>query len=231
MNETAMKKAQKVFNLAKNAGTEGEAQAAMLALQRILVEHGIEMSEIEMASQVITEKEKKVDQEVVDEMGQRVHWRGLTASTIAANFRCKTFWSPSRSGRHTLIFLGLAEDVVFAKQTYTICVSLINKLVRKHLDERKKAQGTSLGVSEAQYIRSSFIMGFLSGLKRGFQEQVAKNCYALALVLDPAVKKEIASLRLRRGNRSEATYGMDNKARTAGEAAGHSFGTGSALED
>ena len=215
--ENILEKVRKILAIAEKSNFAEEAEIAMLKAQQLLVEHGLSLSDV---------SEEAIEKNVVtldaDELGQKVHWRGLLSVIVGSNFRCVPYWN-GWGNHYRLRFIGLETDAQVAKQVYQAARDAVEKLVRKHLDERKKEYRRSLTISEAMRIRSSFVGGFLDELREKFREQVAEQCWALALVPDEAVTERVEQMKLKNGERSQAQLSGDLLAFREGFKAGKEF--------
>ena len=101
-------KIRKIVALIDGAATEGEARAASLALQRLLVANNLKLENINL-----DDSPAEVGEEVCD-LGRRIpEWKKTLALVVAANYRCRAYTSYSNNGR-TVVFVGEGEDSVVA---------------------------------------------------------------------------------------------------------------------
>lgn len=127
----------------ENGASEEEAQAFMLRAQKLMVKHGLSMSDIETEGQS--------DKEVVEEPGsdyeRRVWWKGSLANIIAENFRCYTFFTNYGNGVMRVKFLGLKEDVEIAIEVFKYASEIIPYHAKKYVNKRKKELEQKAGVN------------------------------------------------------------------------------------
>jgi len=213
-------KIRKVANLADNAGTEGEAQAAMIALQNLLRKHNLTLKDIESPEG----PEQTVDTLVVDSQGTKVHWRGYLGNVIAENFRCEVFWSGY--GHHwTLRFMGMSNDVTIAQASYVAATLTIERLKERYVDARaaeRREAGGYWSIQDGQYAAQAWKAGFIGGLASALAENAAKT--SLVLLRDARVDEAKAGMSMTRGNRSEANTWSDSHARETGRKEGNQYG-------
>lgn len=179
MNENIIDKVQKLLALAGNNPNEAEAQAAMLKAQQLMAKYHIEASQVE---------DKKVEKEVktVYVQGhQNTAWALSLAHIVTDNFRCSLLRDPS----YGLVFIGLQEDVAIAKGVYLFAVNTLDRNMKKLRRQYRKAGKPTEGISQ------DYAIGFLTGLKAKYQEQVDRNNWSLVLVKDALVVQKFESLK------------------------------------
>jgi hypothetical protein len=169
--DEAVAKIVKILRLARGAGTDEEAHAALVRAQRMMYEHEIDEREVE----AWTDADAVTDL-VVDRSGRLAPWREYLAAVVVENFRCALVISRSRStGESRLVFVGRRGDVEIAKEAFEAAATAGESLASAYANDRGDAA------------RASYLTGFLAGLYTRFQESVAAN--ALALLTDPAVTR------------------------------------------
>lgn len=86
-------KVRKIVALIDGAATEGEARAASLALQRLLVANNLKLEDINLDA-----SPAEVGEEACD-LGRRIpEWKKTLALVVAANYRCRAYTSYSNEG-------------------------------------------------------------------------------------------------------------------------------------
>lgn len=208
-----LRKIKKSLALSQNNSNENEAQTALLKAQEMMAKYNLSLSEIDLKEH---DKMKESDIQVAYK-GRGTFWVKSLARIIADNFRCYYFYSTLN--RKTYIkFLGLKEDVEIAKEVYTFAVDVIDFYSKMYiLDNMIEGKG------EITKSKNSYIVGFLSGLKDKFKEQVNKNNWGLILVKDALVDQAYGNLKLVRGRSSNSITTGDSKARAEGYKQGKSF--------
>lgn len=213
-------KIRKVANLAEQAGTEGEAQAAMIALQNLLNKHNLTLSDITSPEG----PEQTVETLVVDEQGMKVFWRGWLGQVIAENFRCEVFWS-GRGHRWSLRFMGMSNDVTIAQASYVAATLTIERLKEHYVDERaaeRRAEGGYWSIQDGQYAAKAWRAGFIEGLAAALKGNAKKT--DLILVRDARVDEAKAEMSLTRGAFSRENHWADSRARETGRSEGNQYG-------
>jgi len=77
--------------------------------------------------------------------------------------------------------------------------------------------------STSKGLKNDYLIGFLSGLKDKFKEQVASKGYALVLVKDALVIREVDKKHLRKGASSRVVMDHSSDARDTGYRDGRAF--------
>lgn len=245
--ERLLEKIRKVARLAENAGTDGEAQAAALAMQRLMAENDIDISEIDVNDEPSRQEVEDVTAEVLT---NRVNWQERLLMVIARNFRCEMYISSgdqldAKSGnwkkRTAYRLVGMTDDVAMATECYKATAKAADRLYRTYIKARKEADYADglpqWSISQGHRAKNAYLDGFVNGLSRAFHEQVEANrqqaidggVAAIVLVKPQDVVKRMESMNLRRASRSHANGYGDGHARAAGAADGHSYGRGNAI--
>ena len=127
-------KIRKIVALIDGAATEGEARAASLALQRLLVANNLKLEDINL-----DDSPAEVGEEVCD-LGRRIpEWKKTLALVVAANYRCRAYTSYSNEGR-TVVFVGEGEDSVVASCCFRASANAAENCFRTYC-ARMKALG------------------------------------------------------------------------------------------
>jgi hypothetical protein len=171
-NKNIISKIEKLLALAGNNPSEAEAQAAMLKAQKLMAEHNLDMSTFKEAGEV-----KKEVEQVWVKGGHNCNWMIRLAQVVAENFRCNLL----RGTGYGLVFIGLKEDVAICTQVFNFASHTMDRNMTK-LRRQYRKQGLS-----TEGISGDYAMGFISGLRDKFKEQVENNNWGLVLVKDNAV--------------------------------------------
>jgi hypothetical protein len=232
----------KLIAQAEGTPYKEEAQVAYTMAQKILLENGLTMSEVDALT--ADEQRKLVANEEMTNMGKRhVDWLLRLARIIARNFRVRHYIYHHRWGKyqtHHIRMVGLAEDVTVARDVYASARAVAERLATAYakapgvlLDHLRQTRGAvSLSdVSAAEkavatrQIKGIWREGFLDGLEARFAEQVkASASMALMLAVHPVVKEAYHNLGL--GPSTYCPQGADvhnAAARAAGYKAGKEF--------
>ncbi len=224
VEEKVIERIRKIQRLADAAGTEGEAQAAIIALQNLLTKHGLSKSDITEESKI----EEVTGTVVVDTAGVRQHWKGWLGRVLADNFRCEVYWSHDWVRGHALthlMFLGMESDVVCAQAAFGAATQTMSRLRDQHLYARADeahASGWDWTNSDGKAASKAYMAGFITGLDEALKENA--NKMALVLVKDEKVKQHLQMLGLRSGGGSQADYYGDGRAAKAGMTDGKDYG-------
>ncbi|WP_459928171.1 DUF2786 domain-containing protein [Desulfosporosinus burensis] len=216
-NQKLLERIQKLFKLAEGNENDHEAQSALLVAQKLMVENGIEQSEIERLSNIQTPKE--VVQENVTNGERLLWWKRSLASIIAKNFCCKSYISRSDRDDGGLIYLGLKEDVALAETVYSFAKEAIVYGASRYVADYKKNYLTKAYTGH----RNDYMSGWLSGLSAQYKEQVEKNNWGLVLVVDSLVITAYEDLKLRKGQVSSRYTANNQNAMRIGYQDGKAF--------
>ena len=211
-------KIRKIVALIDGAATEGEARAASLALQRLLVANNLKLEDINL-----DDSPAKVGEEACD-LGRRIpEWKKTLALVVAANYRCRAYTSYSNNGR-TVVFVGEGEDSVVASCCFRASANAAENCFRTYC-ARMKAMGYG-NVSRQKGVKGTWMLGFISGLKRAYAEQVSNDeSLALAIVVPESVNRHMDGIGLRTTKIKVRTT-SDPYVKADGYESGYGFGRG-----
>jgi hypothetical protein len=187
--EKIMEKVRKILAKAGNNPSAEEAETALLMAQRIMAEHGFEMTDIE-AGEEPTKKE--VLDESITNKGRHSWWEKQLSAIIADNFRCKMY-SLLIPGGTIIKLIGLKEDVILAKELISYGKAVIAGQARDYVSGAKWRNHRVNGAG----IKNDYITGFLNGLKEKFKKQVQTEGWGLVLTKDALVIQKIKDRNLR----------------------------------
>ena len=216
--EDVIGKVRRLLTLAERTTFQGEAEAALLQAQALLVQHDLSAHDLEEE-----EPEQQIRDSEIEASGRMVSWRGWLAQVIGDNFRVQAYQTRTRHGLTRLRLLGLAGDVEVAVAVYRAAARAAEHLAGAYLSRERARAWAPLGRGEAKEIRTSFIGGFIWGLRDKFREQVDKQEWGLVLVQPEAVQEVVKALNLGTARTSQANYHGDPEARDAGYTCGRSF--------
>jgi hypothetical protein len=187
IDEKVLNKIKKTLKLAKESKSEGEAQAAMLATQRLLAKHDLNMEDV--GDGEVSKKDKNVVyKQVTEESGRITWWQKSLAAVIAENFRCNAMIQPLGYRLSAIYYLGLEEDVRIASEVYAYAEMMVDKLAKSYVGKVYRSGRNTKGV------RNIFITGFISGLGEMFDEQVKQEGWGLVLQQDALVVERHESM-------------------------------------
>lgn len=180
--QDVLRKIQKALALANNNPSVEESQTALLMAQRLAIQHGIEMAELNEQSLGTRE----VLKHEIKSWGNSCWWRERLMVIIGNNFKCEHYRDISRSnGRkaYRLVLVGFVEDIEIASAVY----SHAEKSILFHAREYIRKMGKRIKSANKNKFRDEYIKGYLSGLSSKFKEQVEQNNWGLILVKDALV--------------------------------------------
>lgn len=168
-NVKVIEKIKKLFELSKNNPSEEEARSAALKAQELLVQHNIDIAEVEDCS---LDKIEKIGEVEVDLEAKK--WKYELATIVSKNFRCKHFYH----GKDQLVFYGHETDATVAAETFKYLFNAGNRLGNKLAREARKEYGY------ADNVYNSCVVGFCQGIRQALAEQSS----ALMVVVPEDVK-------------------------------------------
>lgn len=214
-------KIRKVMALLEGAKTEGEAQAASLALQRLLAKSGLSVEDV-LGEQSSADEVAETDCAVG---GSSASWKIDLAAVIARNYRCRLYTKTHNKAR-SVVFVGLAADADVATGCFYATVKAAQRCFRAYCKDMR--EGNPLVDTNRAAFRNGYYLGFVSGLSAAYDEQVASSEELAICLQTPAiVEAHMDAKALRRGRRRslmvyEDCYG-------AGRSDGYGFGRGDRL--
>lgn len=214
MDNHIIEKVSKLLTRAENNPFAGEAQACMLKAQALMVEYNLSMDDITGCT-----GSKEVVEGDLTGYGRQAWWKQSLSVIIARNFRCKSLKQANHAAQSKLFLLGLKEDVEIARSVFEFAVEAIHFHSGQYLKEVRKKGIPTRG------IKNTYILGFITGLKDQFAEQVNKNEWGLVLVVDPVVTEAYERLNRKKGRRCKIKVAEHEEAREKGYLAGKNFNT------
>jgi len=194
-----IEKVRKLLALSTSSNQHEAALAAAHA-QRLLAEHNLTMSELEVreegAGEVILEVAKTVPK-----------WLSALFATVANGFDCFPIVTSTESCSR-LRFIGVGEDPAVACCTLQYLMQELRRLATTYLRASEAAQGR-LSASDRQRVRSSYLLGGVQGVRQALAAQKAQTpttSTALVPVKDALIKQyreqQIGAVRMQRSRRS-----------------------------
>ncbi len=170
-------KIRKLFKLADKTNQEGEAQAALLAAQRLMVKHRIELSDI----QSIVEEDDPILTECIQKDRWMICWKTQLVQVVAENFRCKVFirrvrYSNPKQGQTLTMIVGRQQDVQIVQETARYAIKEAEHYYRQW---RKREPVNS----------REYYWGFVAALENKLQDQVTSNQWQMIVRPDAGVEK------------------------------------------
>jgi len=183
-----------------NSSNEHEAALAAAHAQRLLAEHNLAMSELEMQEEGAGEAELLVARTVSK-------WLSSLFATVASAFDCFPIVTTTPSNSR-LRFIGVGEDPGVAACTLEYLVKELRRLASGY-QRQLEARGGRLSPADRQRIRLSYLLGAVHGVRQALQAQktaTPTTSTALVPVKDALIKQyrneHFGSLRTRRSRAS-----------------------------
>lgn len=215
-------KIRKVMALLEGAKTEGEAQAASLALQRLLAKSGLSVEDVLGAQG----DEGNVTETDCAVSGSSASWKIDLAAVIARNYRCRLY-TKMRGKTRTVVFVGLAADADVATGCFYATAKAAQRCFRSYCKAARE-RNPFVDTSRAAF-RNGYYLGFASGLSAAYNEQLASDEELAICLQTPAiVKAHMDAKDLARGRRRRLT--VYDECFVAGRTDGRGFGRGDRLE-
>jgi hypothetical protein len=198
----------KLLARAEGNANENEARVCIMKAQKLMAEHNINMSEIN-----IKNEKEDIIKDGVGSAGRTSWWEKQLSTIIAKNFKVYNFITYKGNGTQ-VIFMGRKTDVEIAKISFEFTESAMKRIVKDYVYKHGGGVGT----------KNDYIKGFLQGLQAQFTEQVDKNKWGLVLVIDRDVTNQYNQMRLKKGQSSGHRTNHDRDAVNSGYNTGKSFG-------
>lgn len=172
--EEALQKVQKLLRLSKS-DNEGEAQAALAAVQRLMLQHNLTSAEV--SSEENETKKGVIYYQVPHNTKTPSPIITLLLAAICKHYRCIVGLCGT-----SLQIIGEVQDVEFFKAVADYAISVQEKLSKEYLKKQ-----CTLNRSESLKIKKAYCKGFRSGLVTALEDN--ENKYALAPIVPDAVAK------------------------------------------
>ena len=188
----------KALKLGKHNNNENEAQAAILAAQRLMAKYKISEEDINDFLNENEKQDNKVIEENADNETNNDKWKRNLMITIAKNFRCDVYYH-----RKKLVIVGAKEDILISKRVYLYAKqSILNSFKIFFRDNYEYyAEDTSM----RNKCKREYALGFIKGLSEKFEEQKADSELSL-VVVNPNVKKYLNQINFTGVHRSRTSY-------------------------
>lgn len=221
--ESILKKIKGLLAIANDEQNDEESQSAFLLAQKLMIKHQISMSEID----TLNNDSPSIDEGQVTAHKKLFWWERSLATIISKNFKVKNFLHSIKKGggqaKRAIMFMGLEDDVILAKEMYILAYDAIvlyaNRYVEQYYTETGKARSRRL----TGEVKDSYILGFINGLTKKFDEQLAslKKEYGL-MVLVPKEVEEKFEIKL--GNAPRLSVSIPNATKSNAYATGYTDG-------
>jgi hypothetical protein len=215
MDSATAEKFEKIMRLMDAAGSEGEAQAAAAAFQRLLLRHGVEEAEARRAAGTLGQAEEIVMRwvQIAPARHKYIGWRLSLMSTLAHFGLCRVFTGGKGYAKHHVMLLGRPTDLVAIVQMFDRTAATFSRLADADVATmRRDYPAMGLQPVHAGSWRDSFLKGAVSGLYDKLQaerdELLGTDSAVSALVvvrdaaLDAAQAEKIGKVTKGQGHRA-----------------------------
>ncbi|MGX7420268.1 DUF2786 domain-containing protein [Carnobacterium gallinarum] len=186
-----VKKVKGLLAIANDQKNDEECQSAFVLAQKLMIEYGINKSDVE--DTLISEE---INEESVTIFKKMFWWERQLSSIIGENFRVKVFWrNKTLDGEHKrkskIVFYGLEKDLELAKEMYLLAFEALVYHSKTYISYYYEETGEARERYITESVKSSYISGFLEGLENRFAEQVAilQEEYSLLVMMPEVVEK------------------------------------------
>jgi hypothetical protein len=198
-----------------NGCTEAEALVAAEMLAKLLSEHGLSMTDVEIGEEKCQIEYLNTGRKTLHE----VHW---CAASVAQFTDCKV-WATRREGSRTLAFFGLPGDVETAIYLMRVVKSAMDIEAPRYL-----ARAKELGELTGRRASHAFLMGMARRVSQRLREIKSHERQAsqstgrdLVVVKSAVVRSQFADLGIRLCSGNPRPSVGDHGAYAAGQAAGN----------
>lgn len=183
-----------------NSSNEHEAALAAAHAQRLLAEHNLAMSELDVREEGAGEVELRVARTVPK-------WLSSLFATVANGFDCFPIVTTTAS-HSRLRFIGVGEDPAVASCTLQFLMHELRRLANAYLRSSEAGEGRR-SATDRQRVRTSYLLGGVQGVRQALAAQKAQTpttSTALVPVKDALIKQyreeQIGAVRMQRTRRS-----------------------------
>ena len=188
-SERIIRRVKGLLKLADDNSNVEESHSAFLQAQAMMVKYGVNPSEVTDNDEI---------KEVLEKSGteyKRLYWyeREL-AYIVAKNFRCKYFMrgeyvTGKAQIQRKIMFMGLNQDAELATEMYRLVISAIEFYTHKYIKEH------GIGIRQhTQQLKNDYMIGFIDGLERKFEEQIQVQEWGLVLATPKEVEEKYDDL-------------------------------------
>lgn len=185
--EKVYERINKLFALAKRAGSEAEAQNAALRARELLLKYNL--SEADIPGQ---QKVKTIARNTIDSYSQK--WQTMIAVNIASYYRCQIV----KNQYKRLIIIGLKEDVEIFTPILGFTFESFMNCFKKRIkaDPHYQSMDTHNKHTHYQLYLDTYTIGYVSALKEKLEEQNVKlsECKDLVITTPQEVQEYVDSI-------------------------------------
>jgi len=177
---------------AKAIGSEAEAEAFASMLQKMLLQHKLEISDLDFQKEMETESVEKhyIDYSLYPDIKlrrSRVHWIECLGSIVAEAHFCQILVYPN-SSRISLV--GRKSDIAVAEYMFITLQRLLN-----HISDKKayhyKLECNRKKIPVQPGYRETYLAAFLRRLHERYKEEEAAQNQSTALVRFSSARKDV----------------------------------------
>ncbi|MEC1158733.1 DUF2786 domain-containing protein [Cytobacillus horneckiae] len=188
-NEVIIKKIKGLLAIANDNKNDEESQTAFLMAQKLMIKNDISISEIDTNIE-----HKDIQDGQITSYKKLYWWEHELANIMSKNFKVKSYINSkylqnSIHKKRAIMFLGYESDVVLAKEMYLLAYEALtfyaNEFVNSYYENHAYLRERRI----TENIKSSYMRGFLSGLKQKFVEQLIQMREEFGLMV--LVPKEV----------------------------------------
>ncbi len=206
--EGVLEKIRKCLKLAasNSNATEAEASTAMAMARKLMDQHNIEMSDVDIKKEVATGAQEVP---VTDKPKAFTPlWEMAMALVCNELFGTQHFYRHRGSGSWTgkttvVVFVGVGQDPLIAKEAYTILCGLVRKMGSKKGYSGSVLRDYCLGVTRTLIRRA----GEIAAKSKG--QTQPNRCTDLVVVKDQLIKAHLDSKNLQEARASNARCGAE----------------------
>ena len=185
--EKVYERINKLFALAKRAGTEAEAQNAALRARELLLKYNLTEADLPTS-----QKRTTIARNTIDQFSQK--WQTAIAVNISSYYRCQIV----KNHNKRLIIIGLKEDVeIFTPILSFTFESFINCFKKRiKADETYQSMDTHNKHTHYQLYLDTYTIGYISALRQKLEEQNIElsQCRDLVLTTPQEVSDYVSSI-------------------------------------
>lgn len=179
----------KMLKTADGQANENESQTAFLMVQQMLMKHNIDIASV----RAVMDRKVEAGTEVVDTVITRQDWAESLLWTICNNFRCRWYMQGSSQ---KVVQAEFNNNVFWQKLTQYVIVGLeVDRAVAAQVYKAAKYSADTLAKhnkkAKGKIGKTSYRMGFVSGLNTKFMEQRRNMPQEVALmIIEPQEVKD-----------------------------------------
>lgn len=213
--ERVIEKVRKLLALSSSSN-EHEAALAAAHAQRLLAEHNLSMSELEV-------REEGAGEVVVQVARTVPKWLSSLFATVANGFDCFPIVTTTAACSR-LRFIGVGEDPAVASCTLQFLMKELRRLATVYVRSTEAGHGR-LSATDRQRVRNSYLLGGVQGVRQALATQKAQTpttSTALVPVKDALIRQyreeQVGQVRMQRTRRSTVLSAAFQQGRTDGAA-------------